>query len=252
MVEKYEKCFELLDSTENVVVLTGAGVSTLSGIPDFRGQNGFYTSNTKYGGFEMETLLSLGFFKCYPELFYGFANEFLYPMLNKVPSVAHITLAKMQQRGICRHIYTQNIDRLHTKAGGIAYELHGNLVEHYCLECGKSDFSISEIVEKSAKGEVPYCSCGGLIKPKVVFYGENLDEELLDMAFAEFERADVALILGSSLTVTPVSTLPMASRVNHKKLIIVNAQETEYDKYAEFTFPDIAEFCNSATSYFKL
>ena len=138
------------------------------------------------------------------------------------------------------------------QAGSTTYELHGSLAGHTCMKCGLYGFTTTEIRSCIEYGKVPYCSCGGLIKPDVIFFGEELNEELLSQAFNDFMSADIILVIGSSLTVPPVSTLPMAVSLNHAKLIIVNEQPTQYDQYATHKFNDIAEFCVEAQEYFYL
>ena len=249
-MDRFTECFELFEYAEKIVALTGAGVSTLSGIPDFRGKNGFYTQGTLFEGYDRQTLFDIDFFHLHPEIFYRFAHEYLYPMLDKTPSVCHNVLASLQQKGIVDALYTQNIDCLHTKAGSKAYELHGTLYTHSCCKCGDFYMPLNEIRRIVAKGEVPRCHCGGLIKPDVVFYGENLDEKLLEQAFHDFETADIVLVFGSSLTVAPVSSLPMACKLNHGKIIIVNEQPTSYDRDAAFIFPDIQQFCTALHRFY--
>ena len=201
-----------------------------------------------WNGIPRETLLEIGFFRRNPELFYRFAAEELYPMLDKEPSIAHTVPARLQQLGVFGRLYTQNIDGLHDKAGAASCELHGTLASHRCLECGKS-FPLHEIRSQAAAGKVPRCSCGGLIKPEVVFYGEMLNEALLEQAFQDFETADFALVLGSSLVVTPVASLPAETLRNRGRLAIVNEQPTPYDREAAFRFPDIGSFCRAAGEY---
>lgn len=250
-MDRFTECFESFEYAERIVALTGAGVSTLSGIPDFRGKNGFYTQGTLFEGYDRQTLFDIDFFHLHPEIFYCFAHEYLYPMLDKTPSICHNVLASLQQKGVVDALYTQNIDCLHTKAGSKAYELHGTLYTHSCCKCGDFYMPLDEIRKIVAQGEVPRCHCGGLIKPDVVFYGENLDEKLLNQAFYDFEKADIVLVFGSSLTVAPVSTLPMACKLNHGKIIIVNEQPTSYDRDAAFIFPDIQKFCTALQNFYN-
>ena len=250
-MDRFTECFETFEYAEKIVALTGAGVSTLSGIPDFRGKNGFYTQGTLFEGYDRQTLFDIDFFHLHPEIFYHFAHEYLYPMLDKTPSICHNMLASLQQKGIVDALYTQNIDCLHTKAGSKAYELHGTLYTHSCCKCGDFYMPLDEIRKIVAQGEVPRCHCGGLIKPDVVFYGENLDEKLLNQAFYDFENADIVLVFGSSLTVAPVSSLPMACKLNHGKIIIVNEQPTSYDRDAAFIFPDIQKFCTALQNFYN-
>ena len=249
----YKNCFELLNSSRKTAVLTGAGVSTLSGISDFRGANGFYTKKSPLYGVSREQLFDIDFFRRRPEIFYQYAREYLYPMLDKVPSIAHTTLAAMQKRKLCGAIFTQNIDTLHFKAGATdCVELHGSLREHFCIGCGKS-FPTADIRARAEKEAVPRCGeCGGLIKPRVVFFGESLDQDDLERAFRECAACDVLLVLGSSLTVTPVANLPMTAIGAGRKAVIVNAQPTPVDRYAAFKFDDIAQFCTEMARFFNL
>ena len=243
MKQEYIDCFDLFEFAENVVVLTGAGISTLSGIPDYRGKSGLDSKKELFEGYNRGKITDIDFFPKHPDIFYRYARKYIYPMLDKAPSVGHITLVALQKRGIIDKLYTQNIDTLHTKAGSTTYELHGSLAGHTCMKCGLYGFTTTEIRSCIEQGKVPYCNCGGLIKPDVIFFGEELNEELLSQAFNDFMSADIILVIGSSLTVPPVSTLPMAVSLTHTKLIIVNDQPTQYDQYAAYKFNDIAEFC---------
>ena len=252
MKQEYVDCFDLFEFAENVVVLTGAGISTLSGIPDYRGKSGLDSKKELFEGYNRGKITDIDFFPKHPDIYYRYARKYIYPMLDKAPSVGHITLAALQKRGIIDKLYTQNIDTLHTKAGSTTYELHGSLAGHTCMKCGLYGFTTTEIRSCIEYGKVPYCNCGGLIKPDVIFFGEELNEELLSQAFNDFMSADIILVIGSSLTVPPVSTLPMAVSLNHAKLIIVNEQPTQYDQYATHKFNNIAEFCVEAQEYFSL
>ena len=251
-MDEFQKCFEMLERSRRVAVLTGAGVSTLSGISDFRGANGFYTKGSLLYGVRREELFDIGFFRRRPEVFYQYAREYLYPMLDKTPSIAHTTLAAMQKQGLCGTIFTQNIDTLHSKAGATdCVELHGSLREHFCIDCGRT-FPTPEIRKRAEKEPVPRCACGGLIKPRVVFFGESLDEDDLNRAFRECGHCDVLLVLGSSLTVTPVANLPMAAAGGGADVVIVNAQPTPFDREATCRFDDIAVFCEKLQARFHL
>ncbi len=248
-----QDCFESIEYADKIVALTGAGVSTLSGIRDFRGENGIYIKDPFWKGFPVENLLDTDFFRKHPDLFYQYARENLYPMTNCPPSIAHRTLALMEKRGLLDMLYTQNIDLLHSKAGSSRLrEFHGSLRGHSCIQC-KGTFEDASIRERIFKGEIPVCpSCGGLLKPDIVFYGDPMDEKLLDQAFHDFESADILIVMGTSLTVPPVSGLPMASILNQRKLLIVNASPTKYDEYAAWHFPDIEKFCKKIDAYFSL
>lgn len=253
MKEKYQKCFEEMAKAGKVTILTGAGVSTLSGIADFRGENGFYSQGDTLYGVKKEKIFDIGFFHERPEVFFHYAKEYLYPMLDKSPSIAHLTLAQMQKKNLCGTVYTQNIDTLHSKAqGGKVVELHGTLAEHYCTKC-HAPYETGYVRNIAEKKEIPRCKfCNNLIKPKVVFFGEGLDETDLANAFSDCRKSDLLLVLGSSLTVYPVAGLPGEARMNNRKLVIVNAQKTPYDSKADFLFEDIADFCSSLQEYFSL
>lgn len=241
--------FDEFAKAGKVVALTGAGVSTFSGIPDFRGVNGVY--RRKWRGYDVEELLDSAFFERNPDVFYAYARENWYPMTLREPSIVHKTLAAMEKHGMLDALYTQNIDMLHTRAGsGNVGELHGSFRTHRCLSCGRT-FELEPIRETVMRGGVPRCSdCGGLIKPGVVFYGDPLDELLLRRAFRDFTEADLAVILGSSLTVSPVSSLPMATHANNGAIIIVNDQATDYDGMAVRCFRDLRQFCEGMAARF--
>lgn len=248
-----KQCFEAIAQAGRICVLTGAGVSTLSGIPDFRGKNGFYTKGDPLYGVRREELFDIELFRKRPEIFYRYAADFLFPMLDKEPSIAHKTLAAMQKKGLCQGIFTQNIDTLHSKAGAAdVVELHGTMGEHFCTECG-TKYALSEVLPQGAKGEVPLCkSCSGVIKPAVVFFGEMLPEEALERAFRECAAAQILLVMGSSLTVTPVANLPEVTLNHGGRVVIVNEQPTSFDREAAFCFKDISEFCQALSEYFNL
>ena len=248
-----QKCFELLKHAPRFTVLTGAGISTLSGISDFRGKNGFYTKGDLLYGVKREDLFDLDFFNGHPEIFYRYAADFLYPMLKKEPSIAHTTLAAMQQKNLCGTIFTQNIDTLHSKAGAAdVVELHGTMGGHYCTGCG-TEYALSEVLPDGEKGQVPLCkSCSGVIKPKVVFFKENLPEGAFERAFKECRAANVLLVMGSSLQVNPVANLPAYTLDHGGQVIIVNDQPTPYDRYTQYKCNDIAQFCQGMKEFFQL
>ena len=228
----------LLKNSRKTVVLTGAGVSTLSGIPDFRSANGLYAHD--WHGMRIEDILSLEVFRAHPEYFYAL-KIFIQPNDAYAPSIVHTTLAEMQSRGLVQGIFTQNIDRLHTIAGATdVIELHGSAQHNHCLKC-HAMYPLEAILDTATKGEVPHCpKCGGVIKPDIVFYGENLVAEDLDRAFNDLAHADLALVLGTSLVVYPVAALPEETIRHGGKIVIVNAQPTPLDRYAELTLTDLA------------
>ena len=244
--------FSALSSAEKAVVLTGAGVSTLAGIPDFRGKNGIYNQSTLHMGYPVEEIFDIDLFTAHPEVFYSYAKDHIYTMTDHTPSLIHTVLAQLEARGIIKALYTQNIDLLHTKAGSKAPgELHGSLQDHRCLDCGKIH-TLQEIRNTIDSGAVPRCKCGGLIKPEVVFFGEELPAKLLEKAFCDMRDADFLLVLGSSLTVAPVSSLPWHFVMHCGNLAIVNEQPTEIDRRAKWKFCDLQEFALRTQQFFQL
>ena len=238
----------LIEQSHHIVVFTGAGVSTLSGIRDFRGTGGFYTAS--YQGLQVEDLLSLDLFSSDPSLFYQWAREFLYQLDNYTPSIVHTTLASMEEKGFIQGVYTQNIDLLHQKAGSRnVWEIHGSPATHTCQSCGATAV-YDEVAPDVRSGSVPHCkTCGGVYKPDIIFYGEALDGKLLDRAYRDMANADLVLILGSSLVVQPAASLPMATYYHGGKIAIVNSQETPLDKYAKVRLFDLQETFTELAHY---
>lgn len=216
---------EIIDKSRNIVFFGGAGVSTASGIPDFRSQDGIY--NQKYP-YPPETILSHTFFMNNTEIFYKFYREKMIYTEAK-PNACHLALAKLEKEGKLRAVVTQNIDGLHQKAGsGRVFELHGSVYRNHCIKCHKF-FGIEYM--RSTDG-VPKCdSCGGIIKPDVVLYEEKLDPECIRGAVDVISNADVLIIGGTSLTVYPA-----ASFINYfrgSKLVLINKSSTPADSYAD-------------------
>lgn len=208
---------------DNIVFFGGAGVSTESGIPDFRSVDGLYHQKFDY---PPETILSHSFFFRHTEEFYRFYREKMLP-LEAQPNAAHRKLAELERAGKLRAVVTQNIDGLHQKAGSQAvYELHGSVWRNYCTKCGKP-YPVERI--RGGSG-VPHCDCGGLIKPDVVLYEEGLDEQCLTGAVRAIADADILIVGGTSLTVYPAAGLIRYYRGS--KLVLINRDETPYDAYA--------------------
>ena len=223
---------EIVKRSRRIVAFTGAGVSTLSGIRDFRGKNGVYRQ--LWHGYQVEEILSLDCFRSRPELFYEWAREFVYSLDDYRPGAMHTALAHLEAIGkLPLGIYTQNIDLLHQKAGSRqVYEIHGSPANHHCLRC-RFALPYADVAPTVMAGEVPHCpKCGGVMKPDIVFYGENLDEELLRRGFEVFADADLALVMGSSLTVYPAAALPEAAARNGVPTVIINEQPTHLDDLA--------------------
>lgn len=213
-----------IGESKNVVFFGGAGVSTESGIPDFRSVDGLYHQK-----FELspETIISRSFFRKDPEYFFRFYREKMMP-LDFEPNVTHKVLAQWEQEGKLRAVITQNIDGLHQKAGSKnVLELHGSVWRNYCVKCGK--FYEAKLI-KEAEG-VLHCACGGIVKPDVVLYEEPLREDVIEMAIDAIEKADVLIVGGTSLTVYPAAGLIRYYR--GKRMVLINRDETAMDHLAD-------------------
>lgn len=219
-----------ISESNNIVFFGGAGVSTESGIKDFRSVDGLYHENYDY---PPETILSHTFFMQCPEEFYRFYHDKMV-CPNVKPNAAHLKLADLEQVGKLKAVVTQNIDGLHQAAGSrTVYELHGSTHRNYCMKCRQ--FYDLEFIDK-ADG-VPYCPvCGGMVKPDVVLYEEGLDEETMEAAILSINRADVLIVGGTSLVVYPAAGLINYYRGN--KLVLINRDPTPYDKKADLVIHD--------------
>ena len=216
-----------INESKSAVFFGGAGVSTESGIPDFRSVDGLYSQKFDY---PPETIISHSFFERKPEYFFRFYREKMLP-LGFEPNVTHKVLARLEAEGHLAAVVTQNIDGLHQKAGSKrVFELHGSVLRNYCVKCGK--FYRAEVV-RDAKG-IPLCDCGGIIKPDVVLYEEPLDESVMAGAIAAIRRADLLIVGGTSLTVYPAAGLLHYYR--GQRLVLINRDETPYDSYADWVF----------------
>ena len=224
MNEKIEKFKTLVNESNNIVFFGGAGVSTESGIPDFRSKDGLYNQKYKY---PPEEILSHTFFINHTEEFFKFYKEKM-NSLKYEPNVTHIKLAELEKDGKLKAVVTQNIDGLHQKAGSKnVYELHGSVLRNYCMKCHK--FYDAEYVFNSSG--VPKCSCGGIIKPDVVLYEEALDEETLEKSVYAIANADLLIVGGTSLTVYPASGL--INYFRDKNLVLINRDTTPFDNRAD-------------------
>lgn len=212
-----------ITDSDNIVFFGGAGVSTESGIPDFRSQDGLYNQQYDY---PPETIISHSFYKKNPEEFYRFyKNKMLFPEAK--PNDAHRALAKLEQEGKLKAVITQNIDGLHQAAGSKeVLELHGSVLRNYCERCGEF-YSLPDILESSG---VPRCTCGGRIKPDVVLYEEGLDMDTIKKAVFYISHADMLIIGGTSLTVYPAAGLIDYYKGN--KLVLINKSITPMDSQA--------------------
>lgn len=226
---KIEQLKQLIEESDNIVFFGGAGVSTESGIPDFRSKDGLY--NQKYD-YPPEEILSHRFFMNHTEEFYKFYKDKM-NCLKYEPNICHLKLAELEKQGKLKAVVTQNIDGLHQKAGSeTVYELHGSVHRNYCMKCGK--FYDGEFIFSSVG--IPKCECGGIIKPDVVLYEEGLDESTLENSIRAIRNAEVLIVGGTSLTVYPASGLVHYFR--GKALVLINRDETSYDRYANLVIND--------------
>lgn len=216
-----------IERSSRIVFFGGAGVSTESGIPDFRSEDGLYRQTYDY---PPETILSDQFFYSHTEEFYRFyRDKMLCP--NAQPNDAHQRLALLERRGKLLSVITQNIDGLHQKAGSRrVLELHGSIWRNRCLRCGK-EYTLEHIAESAG---VPHCSCGGIIKPEVVLYGEQLDSGVLQQAVQDLKNADLVIVGGTSLSVYPAAGL-LDYYQGH--LALINKSPTSYDSRADLLLP---------------
>lgn len=225
----HDELNKIIQESENVVFFGGAGVSTESGIPDFRSVDGLYNQKYKY---PPETMLSHSFFVSHTQEFYDFyKNKMIF--LNVKPNSAHKALAELEKRGQLKAVITQNIDGLHQMAGSKnVLELHGSVLRNYCMKCGKF-YDVNHVVNSAG---IPKCSCGGTIKPDVVLYEESLDQDILERSVEYIENADVLIVGGTSLVVYPAAGLVNYYRGN--KLVLINKSSTSMDRRANLVIND--------------
>lgn len=230
----------MIKDSGRIVFFGGAGVSTESGIPDFRSENGIFDAIRKFGE-RPEVLLSHSFFMQNTDRFFSYYRSALL-VTDVEPNNAHLALAELERQGKLTAVVTQNIDGLHTKAGSKnVYELHGSIYRNCCMNCGKS-YSAEDLLDMPT---VPRCSCGGIIKPDVVLYEEGLDEDTLRGAMTHIMRADMLIVGGTSLGVYPAAGLIDYYRGN--KLVLINKSKTPYDSRADLIINDsIGKVLNSA------
>ena len=223
-----EQLQQLVNQSRRMVAFTGAGCSTESGVPDFRSVDGLYRQTWNY---PPEEILSHEFFLQHPEEFYRFYRaKMLFP--HAQPNPAHRKLAQLEAAGRLSAVITQNIDGLHQQAGSKrVLELHGSVHRNFCMDCGKP-YPLDSILETEG---LPRCSCGGLIKPDVVLYGECLDDRVLEQSIRELERADLLLVGGTSLSVYPAAGLLRYFRGSH--LVLINKTPTDRDRDAQLVIP---------------
>jgi len=219
-----DKLQKWIDESDNIVFFGGAGVSTESGIPDFRSVDGLYNQQYKY---PPEIIISHSFFIQNPQEFYDFYKKKMI-FLDAKPNKAHLKLTELENKGKLKAVVTQNIDGLHQIAGTKnVLELHGSIHRNYCKKCGK-EYSVGEILNSES---VPRCECGGIIKPDVVLYEESLDSDILQKSIQYIMDSDMLIIGGTSLAVYPAASLVNYYRKN--KLVLINKSSTPYDNRAD-------------------
>lgn len=222
---KISQLQEIINNSDNIVFFGGAGVSTESGIPDFRSESGIFNSLKKYGA-SPEQLVSHSYYIDHTEEFFNYYKENLV-FKDAEPNPAHLKLAELEKAGKLKAVITQNIDGLHQKAGSVnVLELHGSIHRNYCEFCQR-EYDLNYIL--NSKG-IPRCECGGIIKPDVVLYEEPLNNEVLNSAVNFISKADTLIIGGTSLVVYPAAGL--INFFNGSKLILINKSQTPYDNLA--------------------
>lgn len=226
-MKNLETLKEWVAESNRIVFFGGAGVSTESGIPDFRSVDGLYNQKFDY---PPETIISHSFYKADPSYFFRFYREKMLP-LGFEPNITHLKLAQWEAEGKLLGVVTQNIDGLHQKAGSKkVYELHGSVLRNYCTRCGK--FYHAEFIKDHP--DVPRCDCGGIVKPDVVLYEESLDSNTIEGAINVIANADLLIVAGTSLTVYPAAGL--INYYRGKRMVLINRDTTPYDHQADLVF----------------
>ena len=237
--EQIKTLKDMIEESHTIAFFTGAGISTLSGIPDFRSKNGLYSN--RYHGKKPEKILHIKYFNKHPEEFYAFYREKL--LIDNIdPNVIHLFISELQQLGKEVTVVTQNIDGLHEKAGSLKiHNLHGTIHRNYCVDC-KKEYDIDYI--KQTDG-IPYCKeCGGIIRPAITFYGEFLDKETFKQARLDTKKADLLIVLATSLVVYPASEI--VSHFRGKHLVIINKKRTKFNHQANLVIQeDFAKVFNA-------
>ncbi len=224
--------YKWIREAKHLVAFTGAGVSTLSGIQDFRGKNGLK------GG---ERIFNIEIFEQDPSVYYNGTRSFLYNIDEKEPSIVHTVLGDLEKRGILKAVITQNIDLLHQKGGSSnVIEVHGSPAFHYCLRCAGIRMDFKEAAAIVLEGGMPQCpKCGRVLKPAITFYGESLPIEALREATAQAHKADLMLVLGTSLVVYPAASMPEYTLRCGGRIVIVNNMPTHLDSHAAMRFDEL-------------
>ncbi|ARN56622.1 SIR2 family NAD-dependent protein deacylase [Sedimentisphaera salicampi] len=242
--EKAEIFIDKLKKADNAVVLTGAGVSTSSGIPDFRSKNGLYSKIS-------EDTFNLDNFLTNPMEYYKTALEYIHPLADSEPNVAHKMLAELESRGLIEAVITQNIDNLHQKAGSKnVIEFHGNINSFFCTGCGKQ-YTREAVEESAAAGKLPECTeCGRMIRPGVVFFGDPIPEEALTYSYRLASECGAFAAIGSSLCVMPASNLPLIAMQGGADVFVINREQVYPDHMTKYNFTvDITEFSEAVLDF---
>jgi len=234
-MEYIKELYTMIKEAKHLVALTGAGVSTLSGIRDFRGKDGLYNE------MDAEKIFDINYFEKDQSFYYNNAKDFIYNLDEKKASVVHIVLGELEKRGYLKALITQNIDLLHQKGGNKnVIEIHGSPSVHYCMRCSGIRVSYEEVAAIVRKGEMPKCpKCGMVLKPAITFFGEALPADALRQAVSESQEADLMLVLGTSLTVFPAASMPEYTLRNGGKIVIVNNMSTPLDGISSLHFDDL-------------
>lgn len=228
-MSKIDVLKQWIEESSSIVFFGGAGVSTESGIPDFRSVDGLYSQHFEY---PPEAIISHSFFRRDPSYFFRFYREKMLP-LGFEPNITHKKLAQWEREGKLSAVVTQNIDGLHQKAGSKrVYELHGSVLRNYCEKCRK--FYPAEFIRDSQ--DIPRCSCGGIVKPDVVLYEESLDQDTIEKSVMAIRAADLLMVAGTSLTVYPAAGLIQYYRGN--RLVLINRDVTPFDDEANLVIHD--------------
>jgi NAD-dependent deacetylase len=237
----YNELFEKIKRSKHCTALTGAGVSTLSGIRDFRGKNGLYND------LDAEKIFDINYFEEDPSFYYKASGDLIYNIDEKSPSIVHHVLAELEKLKFIKALITQNIDLLHTKAGSTkVIEIHGSPKTHYCLRCAGVRMSFDEAAAIVRSGELPKCpKCGRVLKPAITFFGESLPIDALREATAEAQESDLMLVLGTSLTVYPAASMPQYTLSRGGEIVIVNNMPTPLDGRAVLHYEDLGEVFNA-------
>jgi NAD-dependent deacetylase len=227
--DEIQRAAELIRHAYHLIAFTGAGHSTASGIPDFRSPgSGLWEKDNPM------LVASIWAFRLNPKTFYNWIRPMVKTLLEATPNPAHVALASLEEMGLLKTVITQNIDNLHQRAGSRrVLELHGHMREATCIRCYKV-VPIDPALERSVvEGKVPHCACGGVLKPNVILFGEQLPIRVLNAAMAEARRCDLILVAGSSLEVTPAADIPYLAVKNGARAIIVNLEPTAFDPLAD-------------------